>query len=139
MKLRHDTAAFTEGRADKPAKINLFQTPLCFVDVHVLRPGQEARVHTHEAEDKCYHVLSGRGVIRCGEDTYEVGEGEIVFCPATARPRRPQRRPPGSPVARVHGPPPPPGVHALEVPCMGACCALAGGGRPLRRPCADYG
>lgn len=78
-----DTNAVTEGRADKPAKVNLFQTPRCFVDVHILQPGQEAKVHAHAGEDKCYHVLSGRGRIVCGDETYDVGPGEIVFCPAT--------------------------------------------------------
>ena len=83
MQLHHDTNAVTASRPDKPAKINLVETPRCFVDVHVLRPGQEAKVHAHEGEDKCYHVLSGRALIACGEVTYDVGPGELVFCPAT--------------------------------------------------------
>ena len=83
MNYHLDTNAITEGRDGKPAKVNLFQTPRCFVDVHILRPGQEAKVHAHEGEDKCYHVLSGRGRIACGDATYDVGPGELVFCPAT--------------------------------------------------------
>ena len=83
MQMHHDTNRVTDSRPDKPAKINLVQTPRCFVDVHVLRPGQEAKVHAHAGEDKCYHVLAGRGVITCGEEVLEVGPGELVFCPAT--------------------------------------------------------
>ena len=78
-----DTGAITQGRDDKPAKINLFETPRCFIDVHILRPGQEAKVHAHAGEDKCYHVLSGRGLVHVGDEVYDVGPGEIVFCPAT--------------------------------------------------------
>lgn len=76
-----DTNAVTDGRADKPRKVNLFETPRCFVDVHVLRPGQVAKVHAHAAEDKCYHVLSGEGVITLGDMEHRAGPGTLVHCP----------------------------------------------------------
>ena len=79
-----DTGEITEGREDKPRKENLFQTPQFFLDVHVLRPGQVAKVHVHEKEDKVYHVLSGRGVVTVGADEVEVGPGHAVHCPVGA-------------------------------------------------------
>ena len=77
-----DTNAIREGRADKPAKVNLFETARFFADVWVLRPGQAQAPHLHRGEDKCYHVLSGRGRVTSGAALAEVGPGEIVFCPA---------------------------------------------------------
>jgi mannose-6-phosphate isomerase-like protein (cupin superfamily) len=77
-----DTTEVVEGRADKPAKTNLFQTPRFFADVWVLRPGQAQKAHRHAGEDKCYHVLSGRGVVASGAESIPVGPGQIVFCPA---------------------------------------------------------
>lgn len=76
-----DTTRIREGQPDKPRKVNLFTTPRCFADVHVLRPGQAAKVHTHAAEDKCYHVLAGRGIVTLGDEDVPVREGHLVFCP----------------------------------------------------------
>jgi mannose-6-phosphate isomerase-like protein (cupin superfamily) len=77
-----DTNAFVEGSDEKLAKHNLFETPRFFADVYVLRPGQAQRAHVHGGEDKCYHVLSGRGVVTSGAERFAVGPGQIVFCPA---------------------------------------------------------
>ena len=84
MERMRDTTSITEGREDKLAKHNLCETPNFFADVYVLRPGQAQAVHTHAGEDKCYHVLSGRGRITSGEEVHEVGPGVIVWCPAGA-------------------------------------------------------
>jgi quercetin dioxygenase-like cupin family protein len=77
-----DTNDVTEGRAEKMAKHGLFETPNFFADVYVLRPGQAQLVHRHAAEDKCYHVLSGRGRVTSGTEVYDAGPGQMVFCPA---------------------------------------------------------
>ena len=76
-----DTQQVRGGSAQKPRKVNLFETPRCFVDVHVLGPGVSAKVHAHDAEDKCYHVLAGEGVVTLGEEEKPVREGHLVFCP----------------------------------------------------------
>jgi quercetin dioxygenase-like cupin family protein len=77
-----DTNLVRDGRADKPAKTTLFETPRFFADVWVLQPGQSQTPHRHGGEDKLYHVLSGRGEATSGTHVHEVGPGEIVFCPA---------------------------------------------------------
>ena len=41
-----------EGSPDKPRKVNLFQSPRFFADVHVLRPGQSQAPHRHGGEDE---------------------------------------------------------------------------------------
>ena len=84
MERMRDTRTITEGREDKLAKHNLFETSNFFADVYVLRPGQAQAVHTHDVEDKCYHVLSGRGRITSGDSVVEAEPGMIVWCPAGA-------------------------------------------------------
>lgn len=84
MARMRDTTTITEAREDKLAKHNLFETANFFADVYVLRPGQAQAVHTHAGEDKCYHVLAGRGRITSGEEVHEAGPGVIVWCPAGA-------------------------------------------------------
>ena len=82
MERMRDTTAITEGRADKMAKHNLFETSRFFADVYVLRPGQAQALHRHGGVDKCYFVLSGRGTVTSGADSFAVEPGGIVWCPA---------------------------------------------------------
>lgn len=82
MQRLKDTVTITEGRAEKLAKHNLFETPRFFADVYVLRPGQAQAVHAHAGEDKCYFVLEGEGVVTTGADRLAVRPGQIVMCPA---------------------------------------------------------
>lgn len=84
MSRMRDTNRITEAREDKLAKHNLFETANFFADVYVLKPGQAQAVHVHAGEDKCYHILSGRGRVTSGEEVFEVGPGEIVWCPQGA-------------------------------------------------------
>ena len=84
MQRMHDTNAITEAREEKLAKHNLFETPNFFADVYVLRPGQAQSIHEHAGEDKCYHVLAGRGRITSGDEVHDAGPGVIVWCPAGA-------------------------------------------------------
>lgn len=84
MERMRDTNAITEGREEKLAKHGLFETANFFADVYVLRPGQAQAVHEHAGEDKCYHVLSGRGRVTSGAEVFDAGPGTIVWCPAGA-------------------------------------------------------
>jgi mannose-6-phosphate isomerase-like protein (cupin superfamily) len=81
MERAKDTNAIRRGSDAKPAKVNLFQSPRFFADVHVLRPGQSQPPHRHEREDKLYHVLSGHGVVTTGGRELPVGPGWAVWCP----------------------------------------------------------
>lgn len=82
MQRRWDTSAVRDGRAEKMAKHNLVETPRFFADVYVLRPGQAQAPHEHAGEDKCYFVLDGRGRATSGAETFDVGPGDFVWCPA---------------------------------------------------------
>ena len=82
MERMRDTRTITEGRDEKMAKHNLFETKNFFADVYVLRPGQAQAVHTHAAEDKCYFVLDGVARVTTGTDVIDAEPGQMVFCPA---------------------------------------------------------
>jgi uncharacterized cupin superfamily protein len=48
-----------------------------------IRPGKSGcPFHTHELEDEVFFVLSGRGMLRYGEDIREIGVGDCISCPA---------------------------------------------------------
>lgn len=38
--------------------------------------------HTHALEDEAFFVLSGRGVLRYGDDLHAIAEGDCISCPA---------------------------------------------------------
>lgn len=82
MKIRlRERAKFS---ADKMAKIALAQTPRVLLDLYALEPGQSQKVHTHDAQDKVYVVLEGRGRITVGADDEVLEAGEAIVAPAGA-------------------------------------------------------
>ena len=38
--------------------------------------------HTHQLEDEVFYILEGRGVLRYGEELFELRPGDCVSCPA---------------------------------------------------------
>ncbi len=70
--------------ADKMKKVNLFDTERMFCDVYCFEPGQEQTAHAHQGADKVYYVLQGRGQVRVGQETRELGPGGIALAPAGA-------------------------------------------------------
>lgn len=67
--------------AEKMAKNNLFETERMFCDLYCLEPGQEQRRHSHEASDKVYVALEGRGRIAVGPEERDLKEDEAVLVP----------------------------------------------------------
>ena len=53
---------------DKLKKNNLAETERFFCDLYCLEPGQEQKPHLHDASDKIYIVLEGRGSFRVGAE-----------------------------------------------------------------------
>ena len=84
MDLVRDVAAVTGSDPAKMRKVNLFETARFFCDVYVLAPGQRQTPHAHDASDKVYVGLSGRGAAQVGERRFEVAPGTAVLCPAGA-------------------------------------------------------
>ena len=78
------------------AKIALAATPRVLLDLYALEPGQAQKVHSHDAQDKIYVVLEGRGRFSVGgsDETLEARRGHRGGGRRSAR-RRQRFRPPG--------------------------------------------
>ena len=70
--------------AEKMKKVNLFTTERMFCDVYCFEPGQEQTPHAHAGSDKVYYVLQGKGHVRVGDETKELGPGDIALAPSGA-------------------------------------------------------
>ena len=53
---------------------------LAFLE-YATRAGEEPPDHTHGTEDEIFYVLQGVLSFRCGDETFEVGDGGFVFLP----------------------------------------------------------
>lgn len=84
MEVFKDVLPQVSFAADKMKKVNLFDTERMFCDVYCFEPGQEQTAHAHKGADKVYYVLQGRGQVRVGQDTRELGPGGIALAPAGA-------------------------------------------------------
>jgi len=79
---------FTDYRDHVPelgtrvAKATLFQSGRLLLGLNALGPDVEQAVHTHDDQDKFYHVLEGRGEFTVGDTVREAGPGEVVWAPA---------------------------------------------------------
>lgn len=69
-------------RADKMAKVNLFETPRMFCDLYCLEPGQEQKPHAHADADKIYVVLEGEATVSVGPEEACLGPGAAILAPA---------------------------------------------------------
>jgi mannose-6-phosphate isomerase-like protein (cupin superfamily) len=67
---------------EKMKKVNLVETASLFCDVYCLEAGQEQAGHRHAVGDKLYYVVAGRGRIRIGDETRDVGPGDLACAPA---------------------------------------------------------
>lgn len=77
-----DTVSAAAFRDDKMAKVNLHESPRLFCDVYCVKPGQEQRVHTHDANDKIYHALTGTCRVTIGDETRALPPGHVAVAPA---------------------------------------------------------
>ena len=67
---------------EKMKRVNLFTTERMFCDVYCFEPGQEQTPHAHAGSDKVYYILEGKGQVRVGDETKELGPGDIALAPA---------------------------------------------------------
>jgi mannose-6-phosphate isomerase-like protein (cupin superfamily) len=68
--------------AARMAKVNLFETARFFCDLYCLRPGQSQRVHTHDENDKVYHVVRGEARVTVGSEERVIRAGEVALASA---------------------------------------------------------
>lgn len=69
-------------RAEKMAKVSVFQTERLFYDLYCLEAGQAQKVHAHAGSDKVYLVMEGRATVTIGDEERELGAGEAVIAQA---------------------------------------------------------
>lgn len=48
---------------------------------YVTRKGEEPPDHTHRTEDEMFYVLEGAISFRCGEATFDLEKGDLIFLP----------------------------------------------------------
>jgi mannose-6-phosphate isomerase-like protein (cupin superfamily) len=67
---------------DKMKKNGLFETERLFCDLYCFEPGQAQAAHTHDASDKIYCVVQGKGLFQVGDEERELGADTIVIARA---------------------------------------------------------
>jgi quercetin dioxygenase-like cupin family protein len=77
-----DPAAFAAFDATRAGKVELARGHAMFLGLNCFETGQSQAVHTHDGADKFYLLLSGRASMVVGEETREVGPGQVVWAPA---------------------------------------------------------
>src|SRR5580765_3774745 len=67
---------------DKLTKLDCFQSDRLFTGLNCLARGQSQKIHTHDAMDKFYLVLSGKARIVVGDERQELAVGGMAWAPA---------------------------------------------------------
>ena len=44
-------------------------------------PGSEQPSHQHDTQEQVYVIVRGSGIMHCGDEEREVGEGTVIFVP----------------------------------------------------------
>ena len=50
--------------------------------LNAFEPGQAHAAHAHSDMDKAYFVLEGNGTFSLGDETHQLGPGELLVAPA---------------------------------------------------------
>lgn len=78
----YDPASRVHFADAKMNKVNLYESTQLFCDVYCLLPGQSQSPHTHDANDKIYHALTGTCHVQLGEDVSPLAPGQVAIAPA---------------------------------------------------------
>ena len=84
MDVFKQVAAQIAFASEKMKKVNLFTTDRLFCDVYCFEPGQAQTPHTHTGSDKIYYVLDGQATVQIGQESRQLGAGEIALAPSGA-------------------------------------------------------
>lgn len=63
-------------------KLDVVNTERLLIGLNCFEPGQTQQVHAHAGADKFYLVLSGKASVVVGEETRELGPGDLALAPA---------------------------------------------------------
>lgn len=81
--MRLFTLSHVDGERRESGRMyrEFLRVPTMSTGLYVLPAGREDPQRPHK-EDELYHVVSGRGFVRVGEEDQEVHSGTVVFVPA---------------------------------------------------------
>ena len=68
--------------AEKIAKNSLAESDKFFFDLYCLEPGQEQKIHRHDASDKVYLVLEGQAQVSVDDQRADLVSNEGVIAPS---------------------------------------------------------
>ena len=77
-----DWRDFAGISVEKFFKTTIWQGDHVTVGINCLEAGQVQKAHAHETSDKLYFVVEGIGSFVIGEETREIGSGELVIAAA---------------------------------------------------------
>lgn len=78
----HDIVSLAKFDPAKMGKADLLSSDRLFTGLNAFEPGQEHKLHTHDAQDKLYFVLQGTGEATVGSDAAVVQAGDLVLARA---------------------------------------------------------
>jgi quercetin dioxygenase-like cupin family protein len=70
--------------AEKMGKSTIFLSERMMVGLNAFEPGQEHGLHSHENQDKVYHVLEGSGLFLLEDREIEMKAGLMLVAPKGA-------------------------------------------------------
>lgn len=73
---------FQKFSPDKYQKNSVFETERSMLDTYCLLPGQQQKLHAHDANDKYYIVWQGSAKVTVGNETRQVAPGDLVLARA---------------------------------------------------------
>jgi quercetin dioxygenase-like cupin family protein len=76
-----DVLEMSKGRKTGQRRIDLFRRENLETWVLIFPPGDVQRMHNHPS-DRTYFVLTGKGIIKGRNESYEVKQGQIISIPA---------------------------------------------------------
>lgn len=67
---------------DRMGKATLFSSAAMLVGLNAFEPGQQHALHAHEAMDKLYLAIEGRGTLLLEDRELPLATGELTVAPA---------------------------------------------------------
>ncbi|MBI3015233.1 MAG: cupin domain-containing protein [Candidatus Tectomicrobia bacterium] len=64
---------------EKLNKVALFSSERSMTDLYCVLPGQSQKPHVHEASDKVFYVISGKGTFTIGGEEAVLSPGELTI------------------------------------------------------------
>jgi len=77
-----DYRLFISFRPDQYGKATLFENEHVLVGLNCLKHGQSMEKHAHEAQNRVYLVLEGKGLAWVGDEQLEIKKGIVIWIPS---------------------------------------------------------